>query len=581
MRLRTAALLTFFFAGVLAFSSCTSGDSPYRIYPPADDTLAADGSPDCDKADLLSDNTFKSAAYIDKNPDKPNLRSKCYLSTYFVPGAEAWKDYPSDHTIAHPNTYTLSFVEMPETKKELLDPRQLNDLVARLKGKQQDVVMVYVHGWRHDADIGNGNVLKFRTMLGYTRSALNARCVETGKYCNSKLTGVYLSWRGRSFRESTEDNASFPGTIGAVPTVWGRKKQSEKLALGPVFGRTLEAIREPLTLRSGDASADKMLVIGHSFGGNMLATYLKPKIVTEILHGHTHGTQMKPPLGDLVVLLNPASEATNWTEIQRAMREKYEIPDKVNWVSNLHDADAPNAAKVRKWKKMFPRSQRPTYVSITATKDWNKAEMKNRPDAPSKYDKATGQLFPISRYVTFRFGNEKARAIGHLTPEYELYQHPRGGRFYRIAGPPVGTSHEFVVNSGKGADTRYEASGSPKLAYCGSHDGWLREAQARSGFAAYENWDSGSNKGKALLRNMKGGELQIRNALFASGKENRRAESVAQGTSPFWNMRALDTAVFNHAGFMNFVTLCGINLLWLDNATATTLAYDPKANASR
>ena len=61
-------------------------------------------------------------------------------------------------------------------------------------------------------------------------------------------------------------------------------------------------------------------------------------------------------------------------------------------------------------------------------------------------------------------------------------------------------------------------------------------------------------------------EVQIRQYLQPITK--KYGHSVAQATSPFWNMRAWKTAVYDHSAFINYVTLCGINLLWLDNATA-------------
>jgi hypothetical protein len=421
-------------------------------------------------------------------------------------------------------------------------------------------------------------------MLGYTRSALNARCVETGNYCKAKLTGVYLSWRGRSFAESTKRNAGFPGVIGAVPTVWGRKAQSERLASEPtseesVAGTTLKAIDDALLLKSGDATHDKMLVIGHSFGGNMLATYLKP-LAEQAVADHQPMAEMKPLLGDLVVLLNPASEAKNWTDIQWAMRRWAEIPDDVNTVSLSGAASAAERAKILKWKRMFPSTQRPIYVSITATKDWNEVEKQSRPNVKVKADLATGNLFPISSYVAGRLSRERSTTIGHLTPEYRPIK--RSGNkppFYKVAGDAVGTSHELIKNSSanyggdpsaKRVRTTYNNSGNPKTSWCGSHNGWLRKAYMQEELNPFfDRWDSGTGgrSSKALLNNMNGATMQIRHVLYSEGK-NSRAESIAQATIPFWNVRAWDTAIYDHSGFINFGTLCTLNLLWLDDATS-------------
>ncbi|WP_299770876.1 hypothetical protein [uncultured Tateyamaria sp.] len=322
----------------------------------------------------------------------------------------------------------------------------------------------------------------------------------------------------------------------------------------------LTGIQDHLDLVPGNPSADKMLVMGHSLGGNMLAQYLRPMALCAI-ENHKMGTEMKPLIGDLVFLLNPAAEARKWTDLQVAMREKAQVPPTMPWVSYAPPKDR---TTINVWKGMFSLAQRPTYISLTATKDWGEAD-----GGRSEYDRATGVLFPLSRYVALQTDREEVRAIGHLTPEYTLFDPPKGGKFYRIDGAPVGTSHEFIVNEGNKKKTLYENSGDPMSAGCGSHDGWLTKALQRQKEPFKDNWDSGYSNSVAkppLLNNMRKAELQIRHSLYAQG--NHRAESVSQGASPFWNMRALDTAVYDHSGFINFVTLCGINLLWLDNATA-------------
>ncbi len=559
--------------GVSAFS-CTKGDNPYR-------TLASKIEPSCDNAFLLKDDEYSTAKSHED-------RTKCYLSPFTVLGAKAWAEIPSKWTIKHPASYMLSFVEMAESTAALKRAEQRDDLLASLRlnnqNDDQNVVLVYVHGWRHDADIGNGNVRRFRTILGYTRSALNARCIEVGKYCEAKLTGVYLSWRGRSFAESTKRDAGPAGAPGAFFTTWGRKKQSQRLGGEDrpfsIAGKTLAEIQNELGLRHGDAQADKMMVVGHSYGGNMLATYLKD-LTVEHIADHTMGAEMKPLLGDLVVLLNPASEAQNWTAIQRAMRTKAKLTEPHQ--NNVSSTDGLNA-KERKllygWKTMFPRSQRPFYVSITATEDWNSVETRHNANKLPNHDSATGNLFPLSSYVAGRFDRERSTAIGHLTPEYRLRNASARKTYFRIDGDPVGTSHELITNSGSGKDTSYARSGSPVDARCGSHDGWLHRAQEPDygGYPrTFDNWDSGQTGNAPLLANMNGSMVQIRHSLYAvenTAPDAYRAESVAQATSPFWNMRAY-FSVEGHSDFISFPTLCTLNLLWLDDATSQTLSYKP------
>lgn len=575
-------------------ASCTPIDHVYRPLPLMTQVKAGT-DPGCDIPIELARGDYNASANSETTSGQTNVsRTSCYLSTYIVPNADLWENQPGQHTIEEPDRYTLSFVELPDYRPNLRAPEQLEDLLRHLSGDNQDIVMTYVHGWRHDADIGNSNVLRFRTMLGYARSALNARCKEVGQYCKSRLTGVYVGWRGRSFSELTENAAAASGAPGAIPTVWGRKRQSERLAqpagfnfkfpndqeiLEPIapIGYVLKSIEAALDLKQGNPRFDKMMVMGHSFGGNMLATYLEP-LATSRVGEHVLGDTMDPLIGDLVVLINPAAEARKWTMIQRAMRERAEISDNNYLVSFPNEAPATQVKRIRDWQRMFPTDQRPVYVSITSATNWNPGEFNAQERGRDvDYDKATGILFPASRIVTGVFDRERKTAIGHLIPDYT--KHPKY-RFGQVAGPPYGVSHEVIVNRGAGLITSYENSGHPAKARCGSHDGWLRQAQTNDygGFpTTLENWDSGysNNRGQTppLLSNMSNNaEIQFRHALYLditdpARPKGLRSESVAQGRSPFWNVRALDTAVANHSDFVNFATLCGISTLWLDDAT--------------
>lgn len=580
MKLKFAISLSTSVIVTLILFSCTQKDLPYRT------TGLGAGSPTCVEALLVSEISYESNGYDETvsgdNPPERLSRIGCHISRYKVPGGAAWLAESGRGNIHKDEVdeYALSFVEMPENGRNLLRPQQLTDLLSSFEQNKQDgrknIVMVYVHGWRHDAAPGNGNVIRFRTILGYTRSALNARCIETGEYCDAALTGVYLSWRGRSFNEPVSANAAAPWLTGALWTNWGRKTQSERLAKptvqdngddkckdptygarenSSIVGSVLRSIERNLDLEHGNSENEKMLVMGHSYGGNMLAHYLRPTAVDQI-ECHTIGAEMDPILGDLVVLLNPASEAYNWTKIQYTMRVHAGIPDNVYNVSSTKGLPKAIADAVKRWKGMFARTQRPFYVALTATGDWGIVE-NGKPNP----DNATRLVFPISRHVVGQTRREQRNAIGHLLPEYAS-----GPGRLRLAGPPVGASHEFMVNKGIGRKTEYINSGSPSLSTCGSHNGWLYKAQERQREEYDEGWDSDRNL-PALLNNMgKDAELQIRNYLQPTG--NRFAHSVAQGRSPFWNMRAWQTAVYDHSGFINYVTLCGINLLWLDDATA-------------
>ena len=61
--------------------------------------------------------------------------------------------------------------------------------------------------------------------------------------------------------------------------------------------------------------------------------------------------------------------------------------------------------------------------------------------------------------------------------------------------------------------------------------------------------------------------MQIRHQLGLKDEETGKTvwrSSVAAARSPFWNIRATDTVIEKHGGFVNYPLWCVINQLFLD-----------------
>ena len=207
-----------------------------------------------------------------------------------------------------------------------------------------------------------------------------------------------------------------------------------------------------------------MLIVGHSLGGNMIATGLLDK-AKKVTGKHNPGDTMPPLLGDLVLLINPAAEADKWTGIQKELRAKGKVSDVRS-----------NEAPPREWYEMFPVHQRPHYISVTSACDWaeNETLERKRPSC----DFATRTLFPLAYF--FR-NKEKKTALGHLLPDYS-----KESPFWESY--PYGTTHEILTNEGAGFPTRYENIQVPRLSTCIESSGWLRSARNRDG--GWSGWDT-------------------------------------------------------------------------------------------
>jgi hypothetical protein len=231
------------------------------------------------------------------------------------------------------------------------------DVLKKHLSHGSNYVIVFIHGWRHDARIGDGNVSDLRLYAAHAARFIAQRCDTDPTYCDMKVTAIYIGWRGaRVDEKGLKDyfGATIGGALGnlsAGATLFDRKPVSEAVAPAAVSAlRTLEDV-----LTAPGSGRNKMIVFGHSLGGNMLATGLEDDLVKSVRR-HRFGEMMPPVLGDLVVLINPAAEAKKWTDIQREV-----------WNRTAFHTDAnTSVADVVRDNGFFPAVQKPVVVSVTA-----------------------------------------------------------------------------------------------------------------------------------------------------------------------------------------------------------------------
>jgi alpha-beta hydrolase superfamily lysophospholipase len=339
--------------------------------------------------------------------------------------AQAAKDCEHVTPEVDEGVYELHFVEfddqgwlypdktVPGNEPAANPSGQIDHLMERLTQlleQQHDLsIIVFVHGWKHGAQVDDPNVVEFRTLLQSLGVQENSRARPR------KVVGVYVGWRGKSWE--------LPDPALSL-TFWARKEAARRISVGSareLFAR-LRAIRrhhnEPAQGKTTTGAASEQqearprirtLMIGHSFGGliiyaAMSGSLIEALTVQQDLENHEHGEDAVERPADMIVLINPAFEASRYEAL-------------------YHVA---NSYKPQQF-------QPPLFVSVTSEKDW-----------------ATGIAFPAGRSVNTFFehpisSSEEEVAMkntpGHI-PHYLTH------RLYARAPDASSSTNDLIPGSG-------------------------------------------------------------------------------------------------------------------------------------
>lgn len=178
-------------------------------------------------------------------------------------------------------------------------------------------LVVFVHGWHHNAGAEDENVTNFRR---FVRDVSVAEKIMNAGKKEPRVVGIYVGWRGESITVPILRKVTF----------WERKNTAERVAQGSVrelFAR-LDFLRDrgrtgvrfdalSMKERPGDGGRNvRMLTIGHSFGGLITYEALSSEFVGAA--ARSTGDDYVSRLGDLVVIVNPAFEGARYEPLMAA-----------------------------------------------------------------------------------------------------------------------------------------------------------------------------------------------------------------------------------------------------------------------
>jgi len=271
--------------------------------------------------------------------------------------------------------YDLGIVEFDDQGRCFGDRAQMHAIMAKIEAiwSQDLIIILFVHGWKHNARTSDDNLQRFQDVLADTVKKEKVASVEVGGPPRP-VFGIFVGWRGKSFYDALDLSENL--------TFWGRQAAGRRVALGSVrelFGRVRQYREHRLNENDGKGgnSQPLLVIVGHSFGGMIVFSALAQSLIEA---ASAPFDKVTPRFADLVLLVNPAFEAGRYLPIYDLVVER-----RASGKST---------------------TQPPIFACVTAKNDW-----------------ATGLAFPIGNAYSlvtesFRGSRERdaaVRTVGHVS----------------------------------------------------------------------------------------------------------------------------------------------------------------------
>ena len=193
-----------------------------------------------------------------------------------------WQTPAAD--IATQNFHTIEFDDQGEPH----DAKQWQGLQARLRqsGNAQQELIIFIHGWHHNAASTDENFIAFQNF--YQQMA------QSDKQRN--LIGLYIGWRGDKYDpfwlDGSDDAESMVEPLD-FPTIFQRKTVASRIGK-----QGMSQLLDALDAEISAGYLQRYTVIGHSLGGAVALHASKDRIRQAIID--------KRENPNLFILLNPA-----------------------------------------------------------------------------------------------------------------------------------------------------------------------------------------------------------------------------------------------------------------------------------
>jgi hypothetical protein len=238
------------------------------------------------------------------------------------------------------------------------DRCDLTDALIELQQPKPQMVVLYVHGWKHNGEKDDADLIEFTRLINTLASDDAARGNDR------RVVGIYVAWNAKRTNAPVLKEFTF----------WGRKRAADRLSQSAAITRLLGAIDSISEKR--DNPKDSTIYVGHSFGARILYSATAQLLVhrLQLAHPGERGRPFGPVrgTGDLVVLVNPAFEASLYSIF---------------------------ATQQNRWQEPFLPSQLPVLLAISAENDG-----------------ATKTAFPLGQLAGLEFSRSRRTTLGNYEP---------------------------------------------------------------------------------------------------------------------------------------------------------------------
>jgi hypothetical protein len=182
------------------------------------------------------------------------------------------------------------------------DQSSIDYLLDQIKLQQSNsskplLLVVFIHGWFHNAEQDDTNVIAFKKFISDLQK--EEQQSQVGK--SRSVMGIYMGWQAKASGSTVLQVLSY------------RSAKDLGLKTGE---KSVRAVLEKLSDIRNDNKDNRMIIVGHSFGGGVLFYAVQEELQDAVSSPFKN---KRKAYGDLVVLVNPAIEAEKFVELQNAL----------------------------------------------------------------------------------------------------------------------------------------------------------------------------------------------------------------------------------------------------------------------